>query len=100
MYATEASEAEMFAAGLRPEDFAQDSLEMWQENELPISVFSTISTQWRTGGMGGPCGLDYNVIFARMDRLGLSDEAHEQLFSDIRVIECEALGIINNRDKQ
>ena len=99
MYAVEASAAEMAAAGLRPEDYQEELFELWPENELPIAVFSALSTQWRMGGMGGPTGLDYNVLFSRMDRLKLSDSAHEQLFADIRIIECEALTIINTREE-
>ena len=33
-----------------------------------------------------------------MARMGLSDERYEQLFDDIRVIESEALAILNKRD--
>lgn len=47
--------------------------------------------------MNGVTGLDYNVLFARMDRLHLSEEAHQQLFDDIRVIEAEALQILNQK---
>ena len=49
--------------------------------------------------MGGPTGLDYNPLFHCMDRMGLDSQAHERLFQDIRVIEGEALTILNARDK-
>lgn len=49
--------------------------------------------------MGGPTGLDYNALFARMSRMGLDDQTHERLFQDIRVIEGEALTILNTKDK-
>ena len=49
--------------------------------------------------MAGPTGLDYNVLFACMARMALSDQDHEQLFHDIRTMESEALKIINTRDK-
>lgn len=87
----------MYAAGLRPEDFGDDSFELWPENEESISLFSSVSTQWRMG-MGGPVGLDYTALFARMDRLKFDDQTHERLFQDIRVIESEALNIINTKD--
>ena len=48
--------------------------------------------------MSGPTGLDYNVLFTRMERMHLDDQAHERLFQDIRVIESEALKIINTKD--
>jgi Phage related hypothetical protein (DUF1799) len=73
-------------------------LEIWPENDESISLFSSVSTQWRMG-MGGPTGLDYVALFARMDRMKLDDQTHERLFQDIRVIESEALSILNNRDK-
>jgi len=49
-------------------------------------------------GMGGPTGLDYNALFARMGKLKYDDQTHERLFQDIRVIESEALKIMNTKD--
>ena len=49
--------------------------------------------------MSGPTGLDYNVLFTRMEHMGLSGEAFELMFQDIRVIESEALSILNQRDE-
>ncbi len=49
--------------------------------------------------MSGPTGLDYNVLFTRMERMKLDDQRHERLFQDIRVIESEALKIINTKEK-
>lgn len=49
--------------------------------------------------MSGPTGLDYNVLFSRMDRMGLTGDAFEAMFQDIRVIESEALSILNQRDE-
>jgi hypothetical protein len=48
--------------------------------------------------MGGPTGIDYNVVFHRLDRLNLTDAEYEQLFEDVRVIESEALAILNKKD--
>ena len=45
--------------------------------------------------MNGPTGLDYNVVFTRLERLRLSDADYEQLFDDIRVVEAEALTLLN-----
>lgn len=74
-----------------------ESFELWPENEQSIALFSSLSTQWRIG-MSGPIGLDYNVLFKRMERMKLSDEAHELMFQDIRIIESEALSILNQRE--
>ena len=97
MYAAEDDPTELAAFGFLPDDYAEKTLELWPENEESISLFSSVSTQWRTG-MSGPTGLDYNVLFTRMERMHLDDQAHERLFQDIRVIESEALKIINTKD--
>lgn len=82
--------------GFRPEDYETDDVEIWPENDAAISVFCSLSTQWRVGA-AGPVGLDYNVLFYRMDRMHLGEEDHQQLFDDIRVIESEALQILNQK---
>lgn len=97
LYATEATKDELAAFGFKPEDYAHERIEIWPENQQAINLFTSISTQWRVGA-GGPTGLDYNVLFTRMARMGLSDERYEQLFEDIRVIESEALRILNKKD--
>lgn len=84
------------AFGFRPEDFGD--FEVWPENMPAINLWNSISTQWRMGGMGGFIGLDYNVLFARMDRMKLSDQDYEWMFDDIRIIESEALSAINHKD--
>ncbi len=63
-----------------------------------ISLFITLKTQLRTGGMGGAMGFDYNVYFARMERMNLSDQEYDWLFDDIRLIESEALSAMNKKD--
>jgi len=76
----------------------EEPSEIWPENMPAINLFSSISTQWRTGGMGGTSGIDYNVLFHRIDRMSLPDQDYEWLFDDVRVIESEALSIINKKD--
>jgi hypothetical protein len=51
-------------------------------------------TQWRTG----PTGLDYNVLYRRMDRMDLSPDEYDQLEDDVQVMEMEALATIH-KDK-
>ena len=48
--------------------------------------------------MGGPTGMDYNVLFHCLDRMHLTAPEYDQLFDDLRVIESEALGILNKKD--
>lgn len=63
-----------------------------------ISLFIALQTQLRTGGMGGAMGFDYNVYFARMERMKLSEQEYDWLFDDIRLIESEALSAMNKKD--
>jgi hypothetical protein len=71
---------------------------LWPENEKSVSLFSSVSTQWRMGS-AGPIGLDYNVLFALMHRMNLSEQEFDSLFHDIRVVESTALTILNTKDK-
>jgi len=92
------TEKELAGTGFTAADYEdEEPAEVWPENMPAISLFSSISTQWRTG-MGGPTGLDYNVLFSRMDHLNLPEREYEWMFDDIRVIESEALSIINRKD--
>lgn len=47
-------------------------------------------------GMSGPTGLDYNVLYHKMDRLGLTPEEYDALEQDIAVMEAEALAVMND----
>lgn len=47
--------------------------------------------------MNGPTGLDYNVLFHKMDRLGLEPEEYERLEADVRVMEFAALAVMNKK---
>lgn len=49
-------------------------------------------------GSAGPIGLDYNVLFALMNRMNLGEQEFDFLFNDIRVVESTALTILNTRD--
>jgi len=99
IYARTPTEKELAGTGFVPSDYENEEAEVWPENMPVINLFSAISTQWRTGGMGGGVsGLDYNVLFARMERMKLSEQDYEWMFNDIRAIESEALTIINRKD--
>lgn len=49
-----------------------------------------MSGQWRYD-FQGPRALDYGPLFVLMGRMGLSPEAWDDMFADIRVIEHAAL---------
>jgi len=59
-------------------------------------LFVALSTQWRIG-MGGPTGLDYAVMYMRMDRMKLSDEEWECLEADMRTLEDAALEVMREQ---
>lgn len=88
---------ELDKTGFCASDYEIDPVDLWPENEAAINLFSSISTQWRTGA-NGHTGLDYNVLFRLMDRMKLSDQSNAWLFDDIRVIEAEALNILHKKD--
>ena len=78
------------------EGFQQDGEEWFADNLQTIRVFIDMSTQWRIG-MSGAVGLDYNVLFSRLDRLfGESDE-WEEVFGGIKIMERAALEVINKK---
>jgi hypothetical protein len=87
---------EMAAAGFAPEDYETDPVELWPENQPAFDLFCMVQTQWRIG-MNGATGLDYSPLFVLMDKRGLSGDAWQQLFDDVRVIESAALVEMNKR---
>jgi hypothetical protein len=53
-----------------------------------------LETQWR--GAGG--GLDYNVMYRKMDRMSLSPEQYDELEADMRVMEFAAMAAMKAKD--
>jgi hypothetical protein len=90
MFTPAPTEHELAAAGLTAEDLEGDAVEVWPENQQAYILFADLRTQWRVG-MGGPTGLDYLVLYAKLDRMRLTDDEADQLESDLRVMEYEAL---------
>ena len=92
------TEEELKGTGFVPADYETEDFEVWPENMRAINLLVTLQTQLRTGGMGGPSGFDYNVYFARMDRMKLSDQDYDWLFDDVRTIESTAITAMNTKD--
>ena len=63
---------------------------IWPDNVPAVNVFIGISTQWRVSA-AGPYGLDYNVLYRRLDRLGLAPAEYDSIEEDIRTMEDAAL---------
>lgn len=71
--------------------------EIWPENYRAWELFCFMQSQWRVAGMGGFLGLDYNVLFKKMDRMQLSRDEYDQLEDDIRAMEFAALPVLNKQ---
>jgi hypothetical protein len=89
--------AKMKEFGFTPEDYAGEDVEVWPENQRAYFLFADIRTQWRVGAMG-PTGLDYSVLFQKMDRMKLDPEEYDELESDIRAMEYAALEAMAERE--
>ena len=70
------------------------AIEIWPDNLLAVNTFIAISTQWRVG-MNGPTGLDYNVLYKKLDRMNLDHAQYDDMEEDIRAMEDAALGQIH-----
>jgi hypothetical protein len=46
----------------------------------------------------GIIGLDYNVMFRKMDRMTLSPEQYDDLEADMRVMEAAAMAAMREKD--
>lgn len=83
--------AAMEAVGLTEDDFPDEIVEIWPESVQAYGLFHSLRTQWRSAGMAGVIGLDYNTLFHKMDRMKLTDEEYLDLEDDVRLMEAEAL---------
>ncbi|WP_268750512.1 DUF1799 domain-containing protein [Paracidovorax avenae] len=86
--------------GLTPDDYGHEEVWVWPENADAFFLFRDLATQWRVA-MGGPTGLDHNVLLLRLDRMRLADDDRDQLDADVRVMELAALEQMNEeREKR
>lgn len=76
---------------------AADPIDIWPDNVNAFQIFSFLGTQWRVGGMGGATGLDYNVMYRKMDRLSLSPDDYDELERDIQIMESAALAYMHRK---
>lgn len=84
------SAKQLEASGFTAEDYAPDPVEVWPENLQAFRLFDRVRNQWRCD-MGGPYALDHNVAFYHLGRMRLSDDEHDTLFDDLRVMEAAGL---------
>ena len=76
--------------GLKPEDYPEDAVEVFPDNVQALNLLITLGTQWRASH-GGVYGLDYGVLYQKMDRMGLTPARYAELEEEIRVLEGAAL---------
>lgn len=81
------------------EEASGPPIEVWPDNLQAVNLFITLSTQWRTGS-SGVVGLDYNVLYKKMDRLKLSSDRYDELEEEIRVMEGAALDYWAEKSKK
>ena len=84
----------MAAFGLTADDYDEVIIEVWPDVWPSFQVFQSASTQWRTG-MGGPTGMDYNVMPWLMKVHGVEDEV--TALSDLKVMEAAALKVMHKQ---
>ncbi|WP_218059348.1 DUF1799 domain-containing protein [Gilliamella sp. GillExp13] len=92
LYTPEPSKDELAAFGLTEDDYADEYVEIWQDNLDAFRLFKAMSTQWRTG-MSGLIGLDYNCLpwVMKINNIAESDT----IFNDIQTMESEALKLMH-----
>ncbi len=84
----------------------EDTVEVWKANWPSVLLFLRLETQWRcvARGMGGILhwlGLDYAAAAALLDQRTRGEKRRHparRLLDDLRIIEREALAIMNSGD--
>jgi hypothetical protein len=84
------------AFGITRDDLSGDFVEIWPEHLQVFEVFRAMSTQWRVGP-GGAVGLDYNVLPTVFKLLHIRTAQQGALFEDLRILENEALIVMQER---
>lgn len=96
MYQRAPDAKELAAFGLTPEDVEAAPVEIWPENVRAYELLQFMGTQWRVS-MAGATGLDYGVMYAKMDRMGLSPDDYDQLEADMQIMEAAALSCMHEK---
>jgi hypothetical protein len=78
------------------EEASGSAPEIWPDNVQTVNLFLAVATQWRIGPHGHT-GLDYNVLYKKMDRMHLSEERYDELEAEIQIMEDAALDEIQSQ---
>lgn len=73
-------------------------LGVFSDNWPAALLFVRMGTQWRVG-FGGRTGLDFAVLYHRMDRMGLAPDAYAQIEDQIMTMEDVALRTMSEQRK-
>lgn len=84
--------------GLRLDEVPNEDYYIWDINWPAFEVFNGMSSQWRVG-MNGAIGLDYNTIKIVGKGLGYKKKQLTAMFSDLQVMENEALITMGENQK-
>lgn len=84
----------MAAWGFSFDDLQEEEVEVWADIWPAFILFEAMSTQWRVG-MGGAIGLDYPALPLVAKYLEIDEELMPLAFTDVRVMEAEALKRMN-----
>lgn len=76
--------------GLTLEEASGPGVDLWPDNVEAALLFISVATQWRVSA-SGVTGLDYNVLFSKMGRMGLTPERYDELEDEVRTMECAAM---------
>lgn len=76
---------------------ASSDVAVWPEHEKAVSVFAALLTQWRVGPGGGVIGLDYAAIPPVLSMMAVPRRVWPDVFEMVRVMEGEAVNVINER---
>jgi len=71
-----------------------DDVAVWPEHETAVEIFAAMSTQWRVG-FAGATGMDYAALPAVMDCYAVPEDKRRDVFSEVRVMEDEALTVLH-----
>lgn len=72
-------------------------MDIFPENWTTVATFFALSTQWRSGPMGGVTGLDYAAIPAVLRLRGVARGEWTEVFEGLRTMESEALTVFDAR---
>ena len=81
------------------EEASGSAIDIWPDNWDAVILFDAISTQWRVGAYG-PTGLDYNVLYHKLDRMNLSAPEYDDMELCISTLESAALETMRKKHEQ